>query len=61
MIPTTPIVSMQQCKTQMIKKQKTKTLPSKIKMHELDINVMQFMLGVDNYIIIIKDLNNKKP
>jgi hypothetical protein len=27
----------------------------------LDINVMQFMLGVDNYIIIIKDLNNKKP
>ncbi len=30
-------------------------------MHELDITVMQFMLGVDNYIITIEDLNKKKP
>jgi hypothetical protein len=29
-------------------------------MHELNINVMQFMLGVNNYIIIMKDLNKKK-
>jgi hypothetical protein len=60
MTPTTPIVSMQQYKNTN-DKTRNKNFTFKIKMHELNINFMQFMLGVDNYIIIIKDLNNKKP